>query len=91
MTPLAAAAGCRQGGWERRRGTEELWRAAVRAPLARFLASALPVVFQAVVGYAVAVALALLATWPCARGTGRIRPCCRRTRWPWRPVRWRAI
>ncbi|MFF7142499.1 hypothetical protein ACFZB5_14810 [Streptomyces nodosus] len=66
--PLAAAAGCRQGGRERRRGTEELWGTAVRSPLARFLASALPVAFWVLAGYVLAAALALLATWPYARG-----------------------
>ncbi|MFI7503415.1 hypothetical protein ACIBVL_34090 [Streptomyces sp. NPDC049687] len=68
LVPLAAAAGCRQGGRERRRGTEELWGTAVRLPLARFLASALPVALGMAAGYLVAAAGALLATWPYARG-----------------------
>ncbi|WP_405555700.1 hypothetical protein [Streptomyces sp. NBC_01171] len=66
--PLAAAAGCWQGGRERRRRTEELWGTAVRAPLHRLLASALPVALWVAVGYLVAVALAALATWPYSVG-----------------------
>ncbi|MEV8044820.1 hypothetical protein AB0P02_13400 [Streptomyces griseoluteus] len=66
--PLAAAAGCWQGGRERRRHTEELWGTAVRAPLSRLLASALPVALWVAVGYLVAVALATLATWPYSVG-----------------------
>ncbi|MFJ8104521.1 hypothetical protein [Streptomyces sp. NPDC096132] len=68
LLPLAAAAGCWLGGRERRRGTEELWGTAVRGPLARFLASALPLALWLVAGYALAAAGALLATWPYARG-----------------------
>ncbi|MEU0002778.1 hypothetical protein ABZ079_00335 [Streptomyces sp. NPDC006314] len=71
--PLAAAAGCWQGGRERRRRTEELWVTAVRAPLVRFLASALPVALWVAAGYLVTVGLALLATWSCAQGD-RPRP-----------------
>ncbi|MEU3861215.1 hypothetical protein AB0F03_28260 [Streptomyces sp. NPDC028722] len=66
--PLAAAAGCWQGGRERRRRTEELWTTTARTPLARLLLAALPVAFWAVAGYLVTTAVALLATWPCARG-----------------------
>ncbi|GAB7108450.1 hypothetical protein JCM4814A_67640 [Streptomyces phaeofaciens JCM 4814] len=68
LLPLAAAAGCRQGGRERRRRTEELWGTAVRGPLARFLVSALPLALWVAAGYLLAVAGALLATWPYARG-----------------------
>lgn len=68
--PLAAAAGCWQGGREHRRGTEELMATAVRGPLARCLASALPVALWATAGYLVAAVLALLATWPYAMGDG---------------------
>ncbi|MFJ3302399.1 hypothetical protein ACIPSA_04625 [Streptomyces sp. NPDC086549] len=68
IIPLAAAAGCWQGGRERRRRTGELLATAVRAPLTRFLASALPVALWVVAGYLVAVGLALLATWPFAQG-----------------------
>ncbi|MGW3338201.1 hypothetical protein ACWDCL_12055 [Streptomyces sp. NPDC001009] len=66
--PLSAAAGCWQGGRERRRRTEELWGTAVRAPLQRLLASALPVALWVAVGYLLAVALAALATWPYSVG-----------------------
>ncbi|MFF9483562.1 hypothetical protein [Streptomyces sp. NPDC014676] len=66
--PLALAAGCWQGGRERRRGTRELMATAVRGRTAAFLASALPVALWLVAGYAVATALALLATWYCAMG-----------------------
>ncbi|MGQ4418517.1 hypothetical protein ACN6LA_005290 [Streptomyces sp. SAS_269] len=66
--PLAAASGCWQGGRERRRRTEELWGTLVRAPLARFLASALPVALWTAAGYLAAAGLAMLATWPYAQG-----------------------
>ncbi|MFF9360808.1 hypothetical protein [Streptomyces griseoluteus] len=66
--PFAAAAGCRQGGRERRRRTEELWDTAVRAPLTRLLVSALPVAVWVAVGYLLAVALTTLTTWPYVRG-----------------------
>ncbi|MFJ9814634.1 hypothetical protein ACIRU3_05055 [Streptomyces sp. NPDC101151] len=68
--PLAAAAGCWQGGRERRRRTDELWGTVVRAPLVRLLASALPVALWAAAGYLVAAGLAMLATWPYSRGDG---------------------
>ncbi|MFF4654854.1 hypothetical protein [Streptomyces sp. NPDC001381] len=68
LLPLAAAAGCWQGGRERRRGTEELWGTAVRGPLARFLASALPVALWVTAGYLLAAAGAMLASWPYATG-----------------------
>ncbi|MGW2743841.1 hypothetical protein [Streptomyces sp. NPDC001450] len=66
--PFAAAAGCWQGGRERRRRTEELWETVVRAPLVRLLASALPVAAWVVAGYLAAAVLAMLATWPLAQG-----------------------
>ncbi|MEV2212662.1 hypothetical protein AB0H86_14610 [Streptomyces sp. NPDC050997] len=66
--PLALAAGCWHGGRERRRRTEELLAAAARAPLARLLASGLPLVLWVVAGYAAAALLAWLATWYCAMG-----------------------
>ncbi|MEU6590779.1 hypothetical protein ABZ923_16420 [Streptomyces sp. NPDC046881] len=66
--PLAAAAGCWQGGRERRRGTEELWGTTVRPPLTRLLTAALPVALWVAAGYLAAVVLALLATWPYAQG-----------------------
>ncbi|MER6410785.1 hypothetical protein [Streptomyces humidus] len=68
LVPLAAAAGCRQGGRERRRATEELWTTAVRGALARSLAAALPLALWVVAGHLLAAAGALLATWPYARG-----------------------
>lgn len=66
--PLALAAGCWHGGRERRRGTEELLATSVRGPLARLLASALPLMLWIVAGYVAAAVLALLATWYCATG-----------------------
>ncbi|MGW0333904.1 hypothetical protein ACWD0J_18885 [Streptomyces sp. NPDC003011] len=66
--PLALAAGCWQGGRERRRRTEELLATAVRGSLVRLLASALPLALCVVAGYAAAAVLALLATWYCATG-----------------------
>ncbi|MER7576459.1 hypothetical protein [Streptomyces sp. NPDC126514] len=66
--PLAVAAGCWQGGRERRRRTGELLETAVRGPLPRFLASALPVALWVAAGHLAAAALALLATWYCATG-----------------------
>ncbi|MFI0234330.1 hypothetical protein [Streptomyces sp. NPDC017086] len=66
--PLALAAGCWQGGRERRRGTAELWAAAVRPPLARLLAAALPTTLWVAAGYLAAAVSALLATWPYAQG-----------------------
>ncbi|MGW4198607.1 hypothetical protein [Streptomyces sp. NPDC005004] len=68
LLPMAAAAGCWQGGRERRRRTAELWGTAVRPPLTRLLASALPVALWAALGHLLAVAAALLATWPYAMG-----------------------
>ncbi|MEU1179246.1 hypothetical protein ABZ464_16635 [Streptomyces sp. NPDC005820] len=68
LLPFAAAAGCWLGGRERRRGTEELWGSVVRGPLARFLASAVPLALWLVAGYTLTVVGALLATWPYARG-----------------------
>ncbi|MEU0340089.1 hypothetical protein ABZ092_14120 [Streptomyces bobili] len=68
VVPLAAAAGCWQGGRERRRRTEELWGTAARGPLTRFHASALPVAAWVTAGYVAVAAGALLATWPYVRG-----------------------
>ncbi|MFE5185434.1 hypothetical protein [Streptomyces sp. NPDC056628] len=66
--PLALAAGCWQGGRERRRGTGDLLETAVRGALPRFLASAVPVALWVAVGHLVAAGCALLATWYCATG-----------------------
>ncbi|MEW2130104.1 hypothetical protein [Streptomyces sp. NPDC005435] len=66
--PMAAAAGCWQGGRERRRRTAELWGTAVRPPLTRLLAAALPSAVWVVLGYLLAFAAASLATWPYSMG-----------------------
>ncbi|MCX4819336.1 hypothetical protein OG883_05335 [Streptomyces sp. NBC_01142] len=62
--PLAAAAGCWQGGRERRRRTAELRATAARGPLAQFLVASLPLAVWVVAGYAVTAVATLLATWP---------------------------
>ncbi|MEV7321657.1 hypothetical protein [Streptomyces sp. NPDC093970] len=72
--PAAAAAGCWQGGRERRRGTRELWGTAVRPPLARFLVAALPTALWVAAGYLAAAGAALLATWPYALGAPQDGP-----------------
>ncbi|MBL1080642.1 hypothetical protein JK359_01405 [Streptomyces actinomycinicus] len=66
--PLAVAAGCWQGGRERRRGTGDLWATTVRPPLTRLLVAALPVAVWVAVGYLLVAAGALLATWPYTQG-----------------------
>ncbi|MGV9454787.1 hypothetical protein [Streptomyces sp. NPDC003635] len=66
--PLALAAGCWQGGRERRSRTGELMETSVRGPLPRFLASALPLALWVAAGHLAAAALALLATAYCATG-----------------------
>ncbi|MER8017447.1 hypothetical protein ACIQ7S_04145 [Streptomyces griseoluteus] len=66
--PVAAAAGCWHGGRERRRRTEELWGTAVRPPLTRLLACAVPVGLWVALGYLLVVACVNLATWPYALG-----------------------
>ncbi|WAZ21765.1 hypothetical protein STRCI_002962 [Streptomyces cinnabarinus] len=68
--PLALAAGCWQGGRERRRRTGDLLETSVRGSLARFLAAALPVAVWVAVGHLVAAGSALVATWYCATGDG---------------------
>ncbi|MFF3242789.1 hypothetical protein ACFYWY_03405 [Streptomyces sp. NPDC002870] len=64
--PLAAAAGCWQGGRERRRHTAELRSTAARGPLAQFLVASLPVAAWVSAGYVSTALGALLATWPYA-------------------------
>ncbi|REK91848.1 hypothetical protein DY245_02035 [Streptomyces inhibens] len=64
--PLAAGAGCWQGGRERRRRTAELWATGARSELAQFAVAALPVALAVIVGHAVAAAGSFLATWPYA-------------------------
>ncbi|MGV9789786.1 hypothetical protein [Streptomyces sp. NPDC003435] len=68
VLPLAAAAGCWHGGRERRRRTEELWGTAVRPPLTRLLASAVPVALWTAVGYLLVLIAVNVATWPYSRG-----------------------
>jgi hypothetical protein len=64
--PLAAAAGCWQGGRERRRHSAELRATAARGPLAQFLVASLPVAVWAAAGHALAAVAALLACLPYA-------------------------
>ncbi|MEU2249888.1 hypothetical protein [Streptomyces sp. NPDC019224] len=68
--PLVAAAACWQGARDHRRSTDELWRSTPRARWQRLAMAALPLALWAVAGYAVALAGALLATWPYAGGGG---------------------
>ncbi|MBV2356513.1 hypothetical protein KUM39_19375 [Streptomyces sp. J2-1] len=68
VLPLTVAAGCWQGGRERRRRTGELWATAARAPLARLLVSALPVAVWTALGFLAATVSAMLATWPYTQG-----------------------
>ncbi|MGW6458477.1 hypothetical protein ACWF94_21610 [Streptomyces sp. NPDC055078] len=64
--PLAGAAGCWQGGRERRRQTGELRASAARGPLARTLTAALPTAVWAAVAYLLAACASLLACLPYA-------------------------
>ncbi|MFI8433174.1 hypothetical protein ACIGJO_05420 [Streptomyces sp. NPDC079020] len=68
--PLTAAAGCWQGGREHRRRTGGLWLSVPRARLTRLVMAALPVALWAAVGYLVALAGVLAATWPYAGAGG---------------------
>ncbi|MFJ7625424.1 hypothetical protein ACIQZN_02895 [Streptomyces sp. NPDC097595] len=68
--PLVAAAACWQGARDHRRATDELWRSTPRARWQRMAVAALALALWAVVGYAVALAGALAATWPYAGGGG---------------------
>ncbi|WP_431954684.1 hypothetical protein [Actinacidiphila sp. bgisy167] len=63
---VALAAGCWQGGRERRCGTGELFASAARTPLARALAACLPAVLWPVCGYLLPAVAALGAIWPYA-------------------------
>ncbi|MER6999644.1 hypothetical protein [Streptomyces sp. NPDC000410] len=66
--PLAVAAGCWQGGRERRRGTGA-WRASLPgSPLRQTLLAAAPIALWPAVGYLIAAAGCLLATWPYVSG-----------------------
>ncbi|MFD7663132.1 hypothetical protein [Streptomyces sp. NPDC059788] len=62
--PLAAAIGCWHGGRERRSRTADLRISAARSRLAQFAVAALPVVLAVVLGYVLAAAGTLLASWP---------------------------
>ncbi|MYW65763.1 hypothetical protein GTY65_17125 [Streptomyces sp. SID8379] len=68
--PLALAAGCWQGGRERRRGTDVLRAASARGPLAQFLVAALPLACWLTVAYALAFAGGTLASRPYATPGG---------------------
>ncbi|MFH9420050.1 hypothetical protein [Streptomyces sp. NPDC017529] len=73
--PLAAAVGCRHGGRERRARMDGLRGSAVRSPLAQFAVSVLPVAVAVVLGYSLAAAGTLLATWPyTSAGRPRVLP-----------------
>lgn len=64
--PMAVAAGCWQGGRERRRGTGELLGSLPTTPLRRAMLAAAPAVLGPVLGYALAAVICLGATWPYA-------------------------
>ncbi|MDX2646382.1 hypothetical protein PV341_23025 [Streptomyces sp. PA03-1a] len=64
--PLALAAGCWQGGRERRRGTGDLLASAARPPLRRALVAALPSMAWPVLGYLAAVGVCLALVLPYA-------------------------
>ncbi|MFE0104024.1 hypothetical protein [Streptomyces sp. NPDC059009] len=66
--PLALAAGCWSGGRERRRRTGALRASLPRTPLRQTLLAAAPAVLWPAVGYLLAAAGSLLATWPYAGG-----------------------
>ncbi|MDT9688123.1 hypothetical protein Q5762_07105 [Streptomyces sp. P9(2023)] len=66
--PLALAAGCWQGGRERRRGTLELLRSVPRGRLRRTLLAVAPSALWPAAGQLLATAVCLLATWPYVGG-----------------------
>ncbi|MFC9592724.1 hypothetical protein ACFTUC_23405 [Streptomyces sp. NPDC056944] len=66
--PLALAAGCWQGGRDRRRGTVELWESVPRSPLRRLLVAVAPSALWPVAGALFADAVCLLATRPYVSG-----------------------
>ncbi|GAA3944335.1 hypothetical protein GCM10022244_59900 [Streptomyces gulbargensis] len=66
--PLALAAGCRQGGRDRRRGTAELWESVPRSPLRRLLVAVAPSALWPAAGVLLADAVGLLATRPYVSG-----------------------
>ncbi|MFB7587412.1 hypothetical protein [Streptomyces sp. NPDC056169] len=62
--PLALAAGCWQGGRDRRRGTNDLWESVPRSPLRRLLVAVAPSALWPAAGVLFADAVCALATWP---------------------------
>ncbi|MFF0450522.1 hypothetical protein ACFYT4_29750 [Streptomyces sp. NPDC004609] len=66
--PLSAAAGCWHGGRERRRRTLELRRSFARGGMRQALVAAAPAALWPAVGYLLAAAVPLLATWPYSDG-----------------------
>ncbi|MFE7580453.1 hypothetical protein ACFU5Y_02670 [Streptomyces gardneri] len=62
--PLALAAGCWQGGRDRRRRTTDLWESVPRSPLRRLLVAVAPSALWPAAGLLLADAVCLLATWP---------------------------
>ncbi|MFJ7989219.1 hypothetical protein [Streptomyces sp. NPDC096351] len=66
--PLALAAGCWQGGRDRRRGTLDLWESAARPPLRRLFVAVAPSALWPAAGVLLADAVCLVATWPYAAG-----------------------
>ncbi|MEU5398376.1 hypothetical protein ABZ348_03645 [Streptomyces sp. NPDC005963] len=69
--PISIAAGCWQGGRERRHGTGELLAGGARSPLRQALTAAVPSALWPAVGYLTAAAGALLAAWPYVGAWGR--------------------
>ncbi|MFF8277609.1 hypothetical protein ACF05T_16085 [Streptomyces lateritius] len=66
--PLALAAGCWQGGRDRRRGTLELLRSVPRGRLRRTLLAVAPAALWPAAGLLLPAAVCLLATWPYVSG-----------------------
>ncbi|MFE9041681.1 hypothetical protein ACFYOG_12265 [Streptomyces sp. NPDC007818] len=64
--PLAMAAGCLQGGRDRRVGAEDLWASVPRPPLPRLLVAAAPSALWPAAAVLLADAVVLLAVWPYA-------------------------
>ncbi|MFF0485133.1 hypothetical protein [Streptomyces sp. NPDC004435] len=64
--PLAMAAGCLQGGRDRRLGAGELWASVPRSPLRRLLVAAAPSALWPAAAVLAGDAVVLLAVWPYA-------------------------
>ncbi|WP_406334524.1 hypothetical protein OG814_13575 [Streptomyces zaomyceticus] len=62
--PLTLAAGCWQGGRDRRRRTTDLWESVPRPPLRRLCVAVAPSVLWPAAGLLLADVVCLLATWP---------------------------